>query len=97
MSDFYNFSITPQESAGAIASSAEDMAKWLNLLLNKGTTLEGEVVLNDTRIDEMMHPMITRSGSHRWWKPEFPFTYDEHSYGYAWMVGSYRGKKILSF
>ena len=81
--------ITPQEAAGAIASSADDMAKWLLLHANKGKTPGGAVLLNETRMREMFSPHISLPSSFsslfNVWKPDFPVTFDTHSYGYGYL------------
>jgi CubicO group peptidase (beta-lactamase class C family) len=90
--------ITPLEAAGAIASSADDMAKWMWMLLNKGVTPEGAMLLNDTRLKEMMSPIISvfprLSEVNSIWQPKFPVTAHTHSYGYAWLIASYRGRLL---
>ncbi|XP_070197671.1 uncharacterized protein [Littorina saxatilis] len=92
------YSISPQEPAGAIASSADDMAKWLLLFNNKGKTLEGDTVLNDTRMREMLTPSMglsmSMSSRVNVWKPIFPVTFNTYGYGYGWMVGTYRGYPV---
>ncbi|XP_076446917.1 uncharacterized protein LOC143284148 [Babylonia areolata] len=89
------YSIDPQEAAGAIASSADDMAQWLLVHINGGKTRDGRHVLNDTRLREMSAAHVGLSADFRahsdLWKPQFPVTYASDGYGYGWVTASYRG------
>ncbi|MFT6150217.1 MAG: CubicO group peptidase (beta-lactamase class C family) [Saprospiraceae bacterium] len=71
--------------AGSINSNAEDMAKWLQLLLNEGK-FDGKEILSAGSLKEMYKPQMVMPGE---------INYDEiyySSYGLAWMLTSYRGK-----
>lgn len=71
--------------AGSINSNAEDMAKWLQLLLNEGK-FDGKEILSAGSLKEMYKPQMVMPGD---------INYDEiyySSYGLAWMLTSYRGK-----
>ena len=83
--------ISPGEPAGGIASSADDMAKWLYFVIHKGETTAGERQLNESYFDDMFgrhSPLTFTLNIH---KPTYPITDDTFSYGYAWFIGHYRG------
>ncbi|KAL8584486.1 hypothetical protein ACOMHN_016807 [Nucella lapillus] len=92
------YSINPQEPAGAIASSADDMAKWLLLHISKGVSTRGDYVLNDTRLREMMSTQVSLTKDFRdrsdLWKPQFPVTYATDGYGFGWITATYRGYPV---
>lgn len=90
LSDPKVYGLSPLEAAGAIAASADDMAKWLLVLLNNGKTPEGVQVLSNTRLGEMMTAGIAYAGSSLR-PPLYPVSFETYAYGYGWMVGSYRG------
>lgn len=71
--------------AGSVNSNAEDMAKWLQFLVNHGS-LDGEELLSINSVEEMYQPQMVMPGK---------IVYDEiyyNSYGLGWMMTSYRGK-----
>ncbi|MFK7948391.1 MAG: serine hydrolase [Saprospiraceae bacterium] len=71
--------------AGSINSNAEDMAKWLQLLLNEGN-FDGTEVLSSSSMKELYQPQMVMPGG---------ISYDEvfyNSYGLGWILTSYRGK-----
>lgn len=80
--DFRN--IDAVAPAGAINSNAEDMAKWLQLLLNEGN-FEGNQVLSAASLKEMYKPQMVMSGDIS--QDEIFYT----SYGLGWMLTAYRG------
>lgn len=68
--------------AGAINSSANDMAKWLKFLLNKGA-------VGDKRI-------VSEKGFTEWTSPQQKITPDgKFSYAMGWFVQSYKDKKVI--
>ena len=73
--------ITNIGPAGAISSNVEDMAKWLQLQLGKGT-FNGKRIVSERQIQE------TR-------KPQIAITPDAH-YGLGWMLREYRGQKLVA-
>lgn len=89
------FSIGPLSASGAVASSADDMAKWLTVLANKGAGPSGTPFLEDTQLDTMTsgHMALPSwlSDVFSLWKPTYPVAYPTNNYGYAWFTGSYRG------
>ncbi|PVD35053.1 hypothetical protein C0Q70_06334 [Pomacea canaliculata] len=99
LSDPVIYHIHPDEPAGAIASSADDMAKWLSWHLHGGVTSDGDVILNKTTLQDMYTPRIILSPqkltSDAMLKPQFPVTYQDFGYGYAWVTSSYRGYPIV--
>lgn len=71
--------------AGSINSNAEDMAKWLQMLLNEGN-FDGTKILSSTSMSQLYQPQMIMPGG---------IVYDEmhyNSYGLGWMLTSYRGK-----
>lgn len=92
------YNIKPQEPAGAIASSADDMSKWLLMLVNDGRTPGGATIVNETRMREMLtlHLGIASEVAPRNFvrKPDFPVTFTTFGYGYAWLIGIYRGYQV---
>jgi CubicO group peptidase (beta-lactamase class C family) len=80
--DFRN--IDAVAPAGAINSNAEDMAKWLQLLLNEGK-FDGKEIISGASLKEMYKPQMVMSGD---------ISQDEifySSYGLGWMLTAYRG------
>ena len=74
--------------AGAINSNANDMAKWLQCLLNEGKIDDTEI-LSSTSVSEMFQPQMIMPGG---------ISHDElfyNSYGLGWMISSYRGKLFV--
>jgi CubicO group peptidase (beta-lactamase class C family) len=70
--------------AGAINSNAEDMAKWLQLLLNEGEFGKNQV-LSAASLKEMYKPQMVMPGDIS--QDEIFYT----SYGLGWMLTAYRG------
>lgn len=71
--------------AGSINSNAEDMAKWLQMLLNEGN-FDGTEILSATSMKELYQPQMVMPGGMS--RDEIFF----NSYGLGWMITSYRGK-----
>lgn len=71
--------------AGAINSNAEDMAKWLQLLLNEGN-FDGQQVISAASMKQLYQPQMTMPGS----IGDDDIFYN--SYGLGWMINSYRGR-----
>lgn len=80
--DFRN--IDAVAPAGAINSNAEDMAKWLQMLLNEGN-FGGKQVLSAASLKEMYKPQMVMPGDIS--QDEIFYT----SYGLGWMLTAYRG------
>ncbi|MBJ7882379.1 serine hydrolase [Gelidibacter salicanalis] len=83
--DYYD--ISGMSPAGSIYSSANDMAKWLTMWINKGKYNDKEI-LPETYITEAMSSQMVMSGA----LPDEDHP-DMHmsNYGYGWMMTSYRG------
>ena len=83
--DYYD--ISGMSPAGSIYSSANDMAKWLKMWINKGKYNDKEI-LSEVYINEAMSSQMVMSGALPDEKnPDLFFA----NYGYGWMMGSYRG------
>lgn len=68
--------------AGSINSSANDMAKWLKFILNKGA-------IGDKRL-------VSEKGFAEWTTPQQKITPDgKFSYALGWFVQDYKGKKVI--
>jgi len=68
--------------AGAINSSANDMAKWLKFILNKGE-INGKRLVSEKGFKEWTtpHMKITKNGS--------------VSYGFGWFIQKWKDKKVI--
>lgn len=80
-------------AAGAVNSSAWEMAQWLRLQLGRGV-FEGRRLLSDSVVEEMWtpHTVIRRGESSRELFPETHF----QAYGLGWSLRDYRGRKVVS-
>ncbi|XP_025085225.1 uncharacterized protein LOC112558780 [Pomacea canaliculata] len=94
LSDPVIYKTHPDEPAGAIASSADDMAKWLSWHLHGGVTSDGDVLLSTTTLQDMYTPRVITS-SLPLQKSKYPVTYETFGYGYAWETSSYRGYPVI--
>ncbi|NER18592.1 serine hydrolase [Spongiivirga citrea] len=83
--DYYD--ISGMGPAGSIGSSANDMAKWAMLWLNKGKNGEKQI-LSEAYINEAIssHAVVS-SGIPRKESPDMFFG----NYGYGWFLSSYKG------
>ncbi|EFH85793.1 serine hydrolase [Ktedonobacter racemifer] len=76
--------------AGSINSSVQDMCKWLQCLLNKGTYGETTLV-SEAQFAQLVTPHMV--------VPDGPFfNYPElfhRTYGLGWLITSYRGHTLL--
>lgn len=80
--------IYPGSPAGAINSTANEMAKWMMLQVNKGE-YEGKRIVSEKVFNEMHSPQMIDN----WNSP-----YEEQgqsSCGFGWFVWGYRGQKLL--
>ncbi|PIQ25057.1 hypothetical protein COW36_07490 [bacterium (Candidatus Blackallbacteria) CG17_big_fil_post_rev_8_21_14_2_50_48_46] len=75
--------------AGAIHSSARDMAQWLIFNLGKGNWQE-KPLLSESSLKELHSPQVIMN-SHASY-PEIPYTL----YGMGWMIHPYRGHQMIS-
>ncbi|MEZ6195986.1 MAG: serine hydrolase [Planctomycetota bacterium] len=71
--------------AGAILSNAEDLGRWLRLLVGRGE-LEGRRLLPEDRFDDMITPRMAMGTL-----PDSDRT-TPTAYAMGWMVDSYRGR-----
>jgi len=77
--------------AGCISSSISDMSKWVLFHLNGGRVGDQQLISSDT-IKELMTPIVAKEVLPWIQFPEF----SDLSYGICWLVGYYRGHKIVS-
>ena len=88
------YGIHPAEPAGAILSTAKDMAKWVKFQLTLGKTESG-VQLIDKKLMVDMHRLTTAipllDGIETMTKPTFPADDIVSGYGYGWFISEYRG------
>lgn len=95
---FFYVSLNPQEPAGAIASSANDMAKWLKLHLQNGQ-LEERQLLNHEWLEATYTSYVPLMP--KWEiseiikKPTFPVTWTNMGYGYGWVISEYQGVNTI--
>ncbi len=74
--------ITHIGPAGSINSSANDMAKWVQFILNSGES-------NGKRL-------VSRKGFEEWTKPQMKISPNgKVSYGLGWFVQDWKGKKVI--
>ncbi|HRP61931.1 MAG TPA: serine hydrolase [Phycisphaerales bacterium] len=66
--------------AGAINSSATDMAQWVRLMLGRGA-IDGKRLLSEDRMDELWSPCMTVMPS--------------MEYALGWFVREWQGKKLI--
>jgi CubicO group peptidase (beta-lactamase class C family) len=66
--------------AGAINSSARDMAQWVRLMLNNGT-YNGKRLVSEKNFDELVHKQMAIGGP--------------VSYGLGWFLREWKGHKIV--
>ena len=74
--------------AGAINSSARDMAQWLRLQLNDGVYQGKRLISNAALAETHTGQMIPRSGLTN---PGGSFA----EYGFGWIINDYRGKRVV--
>ncbi|GIL39348.1 serine hydrolase [Roseiterribacter gracilis] len=80
--------------AGGLAISANDMAKWLLIQLNKGKLPDGKALFSEKQAEEMWKPHINlptgrAQGAMAPSAPQFS------SYALGWTVQDWRGHKII--
>jgi CubicO group peptidase (beta-lactamase class C family) len=78
--------------AGAIISSAADMAEWIRLQLGRGEH-DGERLLSEDVIEEMhtAQTVVPRGESEKEMFPETHFS----AYGLGWRLNDYRGRLVV--
>ncbi|XP_046368648.2 penicillin-binding protein 4-like [Haliotis rufescens] len=87
------YDIHPGEAAGAIASSAEDMAKWMHFLLRQGVTADNVTLVKSKTFAEVFKSHESIPTSHSLSKPKYPVVNLQYGYGYAWFISTYKGYK----
>lgn len=75
--------------AGAVISSANDMAKWLMPHLNAGRA-NGAAILKAETVEELHAPQNLRSRS------QFPFEAQRENYALGWQVARYRDTSYVA-
>ncbi|XP_046575951.1 penicillin-binding protein 4-like [Haliotis rubra] len=90
LSDPSIYDIHPGVAAGAIASSAEDMAKWMHFLLRQGVTEDNVTLVKYTTLVEVFkfHEYMPYGALTS--KPQYPVMNLEYGYGYAWYLSVYK-------
>ncbi|XP_067661439.1 uncharacterized protein [Haliotis asinina] len=85
------YDIHPSEAAGSIASSAEDMAKWMHFLLRQGVTEDNVTLVSSKTLAELFKPHESIPGDPALSKPKYPVMDLLYAYGYAWFISAYKG------
>ena len=80
--------ITAMAPAGAINSCAADLTRWLLAQLGDGQ-LDGQAVMSAATVAHQHEPRIVLPEDRT-----FPAT-TRHAYGLGWIVGGYRGHRLL--
>ncbi|NGZ86255.1 serine hydrolase [Duganella sp. SAP-35] len=80
--------------AGGIASSANDLARWLQVQLAAGKTADGQRVFSDKAHQQMWAPVVQMPISQM--PPELkPLQSQFSSYALGWDVVDYRGVRVI--
>ncbi|WAR28088.1 GIGA6-like protein [Mya arenaria] len=82
-------SLHPVEPAGAILSSAEDMVRYLQFVLNNVNTTTGDKLIDPKLFGEAFSAVIPTDEMDTVSKPTFPISDVQVGYGYAWFVSNY--------
>ncbi len=73
-------------AAGGMASSAEDLAKWLIVNMNGGK-YNGKQVISPASLEEILSPQINQ-------KQTF-YKFNRYAYGLGWNIATYNGDKLV--
>ena len=73
-------------AAGGMASSAEDLAKWLIMNMNEGR-YDGKQIIPAASLEEILSPQINQ-------KRRF-YKFERYAYGLGWNIGMYEGNKLM--
>ncbi len=78
--------------AGSIASSVDDLSRWIRMQL-AGGVFEGKRLVSEKQLRETHEPqmVIQRTPASREMQPE----YTQSSYGMGWFVNHYRGEMLV--
>lgn len=88
------YAIDEPNPSGSVHATARDLALWLRFHLSKGVGPDGKRLVSVTNLVEThtARNLIPMRGSARTMNPETV----QLSYGLAWLVYDYRGKKVVS-
>ncbi|XP_067661420.1 uncharacterized protein [Haliotis asinina] len=86
------YDLHPGEATGAIASSAEDMAKWMHFLLRQWVS-QNVTLVNPLTLAEAFQAIQSIVDGAALSKPAFPVIDLKYGYGYGWYISTYRGYK----
>ena len=75
--------------AGSINSSVEEMAQYVLMHIDKGKH-GGQQILSETNANQMQAPQMVMPGG-----PSQFTEIGDSSYGLAWMISTYRGRKVV--
>ena len=89
-----SYLLPPLEPAGAIMSTADDMARWLKFHLSMGKTESGQQLLK-TELMQEIHRVTTPLESYTLIRPLFPVTHLFLGYNYGLWTQEYRGYRIV--
>ncbi|XP_076444321.1 uncharacterized protein LOC143282529 [Babylonia areolata] len=83
--------------SGAVVSTADDMAKWMNFYLSKGQGWEGRQVMPESTMEQLYMPRTARNTPllKYFRQPEVPVTFSLDVYCLGLITGFYRGYPIL--
>nr|KAG5706207.1 hypothetical protein BaRGS_019534 [Batillaria attramentaria] len=76
------------EASGALATSADDMTRWMQFLLNKGVSAGGQRILDPKALATIMTSHVSLTHTF-----DVPVEDVVKGYGFGWYTGSYRGKR----
>ncbi len=86
--------ITPVSSpAGGINCSAQSMTRWMNFVLNRGVTEEGERIISEARFSQLLNPvtvipsppyMVANAGSYL------------SAYALGWNISTFYGQPMIA-
>lgn len=74
------------QAAGGLISTANDMAKWLEVQMNRGM-LDGKQIFPASVIDETHRNHVATEGGRR----DMP----QHGYGLGWSLNTYNGAQVI--
>ncbi|XP_067661438.1 uncharacterized protein [Haliotis asinina] len=89
------YNLHPSEAAVAIASSAEDMAKWMHFLLRQGVTEDNVTLVKSETLAEVFKPHESIPVDPSVSKPKYPVMDLHYAYGYAWFISAYKGHRQM--
>ncbi|KAK7496386.1 hypothetical protein BaRGS_00012308 [Batillaria attramentaria] len=82
------FNADQAEASGALATSADDMTRWMQFLLNKGVSAGGQRILDPKTLATIMTSHVSLTHTF-----DVPVEDVVKGYGFGWYTGSYRGKR----